>query len=206
MNFLVRFLHRLQAPHSEASHPAPRKQSGFTLIEAMVVVGIIAILGAMAGPAFQTMIRNNRLSTAASLLQVSLNIARGEAVKRGADAKVTVAAITTAGEWKNGWAVFLDKSTTANGAIAPTADTSTYTLLEIAAPLPSANVQYDKTGSLDYFTYNGQGRMITSTGGAGANRGFWFYEGNSDKYCIVVSLTGRVRTEKVASSASCSTS
>lgn len=171
----------------------------------MVVVAIIAILGALAGPAFQTLVRNNRLSAAASSLQVSLNVARGEAVKRGTDARVTVAANGTAGVWGNGWTVFADKSSNANNGVTPTTDGGNFTFLEVVAPLSSSNIQYGRSGLLDYFTYNGQGRLITATGASGANRSFWFFEGDSDKHCVVVSVTGRVRTQKVASSGSCST-
>lgn len=176
---------------------------GFTLIETMVVVAIIAILGAIAAPSFRELIRSNRLSAASSALQVSLSLARSEASKRGADSRVTVAANGTAGVWANGWTVFEDKSTTANLGVAPTADTTTFKRLEIVGA-PSLPISMSQTSSLTYFTYNGQGRLITA-GGANANRSFWFYDSTSDKYCLVINITGRVRSERVASSASCAT-
>ena len=176
---------------------------GFTLIEAMVVVAIIAILGAIAAPSFQNMLRNNRLSAASSALQVSLNLARSEAAKRGSDARVSVAANGTAGLWANGWTVFEDKTATANGGVAPTADGATVKLLEVVAA-PSSSASYSQTGTLNYFTYNGQGRLIASNGGPG-NRSFWFFDGTSDKYCLIISLAGRVRMDRVSNTASCAT-
>lgn len=170
----------------------------------MVVVAIIAILGAIAAPSFQNMLRNNRLSAASSALQVSLNLARSEAAKRGSDARVSVAANGTAGVWANGWTVFEDKTATANGGVAPTADGATVKRLEIVAA-PSSSVNYSQTNvSLNYFTYNGQGRLIASNGSSG-NRSFWFFDGTSDKYCLIISLAGRVRTDRVSSAASCAT-
>jgi type IV fimbrial biogenesis protein FimT len=177
---------------------------GFTLVEALVVVSIISILAAIGAPAFTEMIRNNRLQAAQGSLQSSLNLARSEAVKRGTDANVTVAAATTAGVWKNGWTVFEDKTTTANNGIAIAADGAEGNRLEVVAALPSDTIQYDQTGTLKYFRYNGQGRLVTTTG-AYANRSFWFFESTSKKYCIIISATGRVRTANVASSASCAT-
>lgn len=59
------------------------------MIEAMLVVALLAILAAMALPSFQTMIANNRVSSAASELQVLLLYARSEAVYRRTATTVT---------------------------------------------------------------------------------------------------------------------
>jgi type IV fimbrial biogenesis protein FimT len=176
---------------------------GFTLIETLVVVAIVAILGALALPSFKQLLQSNRVAAASSAMQVSLNLARSEAVKRGSDARVTVAANTAAGVWSNGWTVFLDKTGNANSGIAPVSDSATTTRLEVIAA-PAATVSYSQTGTLNYFTYNGQGRLITNTG-AVANRSFWFFEADSDKYCLIINTTGRVRTDRVASAANCVT-
>lgn len=177
---------------------------GFSLIELMVVIAIVAILAAVAIPSFGDMMRKNRLSSAASALQVSLSLARSEAIKRGVDSVVTVAANTVGGGWTNGWTVFVDKTGTANNGVAPTIDTTgatAVTRVEIVAA-PSSPVSVGQSGTLNYFSFNGQGRVVTTTGGPG-NRSFWFYDGISEKYCLVIDTSGRVRTDRVASSATC---
>jgi len=171
----------------------------------MVVVAIVGILAAVAAPSFTDLMRRNRLAAASSTLQVSLSLARSEAVKRGADARVTVAANGVAGAWANGWTVFVDKTTNANAAVGPTADSATVTRLEVAAA-PSAPVSTGQTGSVNYFSYNGQGRMIDASGAAVVNRAFWFFDGTSQKYCLVINNTGRVRTTRVETASSCPTS
>lgn len=181
------------------------KLSGFTLIEVMVVLTIVAIMAAIAAPSFTEMLRRNRLSAASSVLHVSLNLARSEAVKRGADARVTVAANTTAGVWSNGWTVFSDRTSNANGSVGPAADVvgaAGVTRLEVVAA-PSGPVSTGQTGAINYFTYNGQGRLIDATGAGVVNRSFWFFDGTSERYCLVVNNTGRVRSTRVASGASC---
>ncbi len=177
---------------------------GFSLIEIMVVVAIIAILAAVAAPSFQAMLQNNRAQAAASALQVSLNLARSESVRRGSGTVVTVAANTQAGHWENGWTVFIDKTADANSSVGLTADGANGTRLEVASSLPSTNTSYGQTGTLDYFSYNGNGRLVTTTG-ASANRTFWFFEGDSKKYCLVISLTGRVRAQTVDGTGNCDT-
>jgi type IV fimbrial biogenesis protein FimT len=181
--------------------PRTRQARGFTLVELLVVVAIVAILAGLAAPSFKAMMASNRASAAASALQVSLSTARSEAVKRGADARVTVAANGTAGVWSNGWTVFADATGTANSGVAPS-DSATTTRLEVVSE--RSGVQYSQTGTLNYFSYNGQGRMVDTNGGP-ANRTFWFYAGDSDKYCLIISVTGRVRTARVSGSSTCAT-
>ncbi|SFU94334.1 type IV fimbrial biogenesis protein FimT [Polaromonas sp. YR568] len=170
----------------------------------MVVVAIVGILAGLAAPSFSDLLRRNRLASASSALQVSLSLARSEAVKRGSDARVTVAANGTAGVWTNGWTVFVDKTTTANAGVGPTADSGTVTRLEVAG-VPSLPVSTAQTGTLKYFSYNGQGRLIDVSGAAVVDRSFWFFDGTSQKYCLVINNTGRVRTTRVEAAQSCPT-
>lgn len=184
-----------------------KKSAGFTLIEAMIVVAIVAILGSIAAPSFQEMIRKNRLTAASSALQVSLNLARSEAVKRGTDARVSIAPNGSVGNWTGGWTVFVDGTTNANGAIAPTADSvpcasNCVTRLEVVAA-PAGTLSFAQTGTINYFTYNGQGRLIDVSGAGVVNRSAWFSDGASEKYCLIINNTGRVRTARVAAAVTC---
>ncbi len=177
--------------------------AGFTLVELMVVMAVLAALAAMVAPSFRAIILSNRVAGAASAMQVSLSLARSEAVRRGADARVTVAANLASGQWANGWTVFLDKTSNANGAIAPTADSADVTRIEVVSNLD--DVSFDQSGSLQYFSYNGLGRMVDATGAVVASRAFWFFSGESDRYCLIVNTTGRVRMAKVKSNETCAT-
>lgn len=61
-----------------------RRTSGFSLVELMVVVALVAILAAIAVPNFRDVIRTNRTTGAANELVAMMQIARMEAVRRRA--------------------------------------------------------------------------------------------------------------------------
>lgn len=58
------------------------RQSGFTAIELMTVVLLVAILAMLAAPGFQQLIATQRVRSVASALTESLWVARSEALKR----------------------------------------------------------------------------------------------------------------------------
>ena len=66
-----------------------KKQSGFTLIEMMVVIAVFAIVAAIAIPNFMSLLPGMRLNGAARQVMGDLMAARMNAVKLNKDTKVT---------------------------------------------------------------------------------------------------------------------
>jgi type IV fimbrial biogenesis protein FimT len=64
---------------------------GFTLIELMVTIAVLAILATVGIPGFVDLVQNNRVTTQANELVTALNVGRTEAVKRGRPVQVVVA-------------------------------------------------------------------------------------------------------------------
>ncbi|MBQ0721330.1 MAG: prepilin-type N-terminal cleavage/methylation domain-containing protein [Gammaproteobacteria bacterium] len=75
-------------------------QQGFTLIEAMIVVAIIAIVLSLAAPSFNDFFEKNRLKRAAEEVYGLVTKARAEGVIRDADMSIAV----DTGEWCVGYA------------------------------------------------------------------------------------------------------
>lgn len=75
-----------------------RRERGFTLIEAIVVMVILVILIALAAPNYAIWLANSRVKTAAQGLDDGLNLARNEAVRR--NVPVEFALTDDAGSWK----------------------------------------------------------------------------------------------------------
>jgi len=111
---------------------------GFTLVETMVVAAIAVLLVTMAVPAMIPMIERNRLNAKASELSAAISLARSEAIKRGANERVTLTP-NTAGDWTSGWSIFLDTTDDANGEKSPAKTASN--VLQYVEKLPGSIVE-----------------------------------------------------------------
>ncbi len=76
-------------------------QRGFTLVELMITLAILAIIVSATAPSFTRMIEDNRVTTQANTLLSSITLARFEAIKRGANVTIT----PNTGGYGNGWCV-----------------------------------------------------------------------------------------------------
>lgn len=91
-------------------------QRGFTVIELMVTVAILAVLASLAAPSFTPIIERWRVRQTAEELQSTLYYARSEAIKRGGRVAIQKLPNTTGGcqnasttqEWGCGWVIFED--------------------------------------------------------------------------------------------------
>src|SRR5687767_13538734 len=84
-----------------AGHPSIRSR-GFTLVELIITVAILAVLMAVGVPSFRAFVQNQKVKSASFELMSALVLARSEAVKRNTDVKLEP---DTAGAWAEGWAV-----------------------------------------------------------------------------------------------------
>jgi type IV fimbrial biogenesis protein FimT len=174
------------------------KQDGFSLIELVAVMAIIAILLTVAVPSFTTMMKDNRLSTQTREIVSALNLARSEAIKRGA--RVTVCKsndeqnCTAAGnDWSRGWIIYVDNSDPAND----TRDAGD-PILRVRGPLSGNNTLTGNVNVDDYISFVANGFSRLSSGGMQAGTlTLCDANDNNRARAIVISTTGRIQLNTV---------
>lgn len=123
---------------------------GFTAIELMVTVAVLAILAAVAAPSFNPLIERWRVRQVSEELQSTLYFARSEAVKRSGgitilrngDTGDCVAVGSDTSLWSCGWIVFAD---TNNDGVQ---DSGEDTLQQVSAPT-KVSVKFTDSSNAD---------------------------------------------------------
>jgi type IV fimbrial biogenesis protein FimT len=120
-----------------------RNVQGFTLIEFMTVIVVLAILAALAGPSFRDFTIGQRIKTTTFDLFADLTYARSEAIKTNSE--VIIAKAT--GGWNNGWNVtWVDTGGTtrtlrSHGALDSTLTVTAFTGTPPGTPLNQLNFE-----------------------------------------------------------------
>lgn len=83
-----------------------KKKTGFTLVELMVTLAVLAIVLTLGVPSFTTFIQNSRLITGANEFATALSLARTTAIKEGAGAVIQAPTTSpSSNEWGQGFTV-----------------------------------------------------------------------------------------------------
>lgn len=134
------------------------RSQGYTLVELMTAILILAVLVAIAVPSFRSFAANSRVSAAAGDLVLALNYARSEALRRATNVQVCAstdeASCSGSDDWSTGWIVYADL----NGNASPDGG-------EVLQTWPALQAQVSLTADVGSATYDSLG-MARLPGGA----------------------------------------
>jgi type IV fimbrial biogenesis protein FimT len=167
-------------------------QGGFTLVELMVVLALMAVLAAMLVPAFSELTLGSKLRSQANDLAGGALLARSEAIKRNAVVRMCVSAngsSCAAGGWGQGWLVFSDVND--NGTVDAPGDT---VLLKHQAAANGFSINGSVTSVRFMPTGVGATAAIMTVCRASATAG-------EQKREVSISATGRAKVTRVVAGA-----
>jgi type IV fimbrial biogenesis protein FimT len=166
-------------------HSVPPKQ-GFSIVELMVIVSIAGVLLAIGVPSFMTMIQNHKLTVATNALFSAVNLARSEAIHRGA--RVDLVPAGDGSNWQNGWLVFVDKD---NDQRPDTDETVIFSYPEVDADMRIAATFTDS--KVKYLAFTGSGRTRTNASSQTSQSGNWRLDIGKQSRKVVINFLGRPR-------------
>ncbi len=161
------------------SRPAPRYNArpnakaarGFTLIELMTVVSVVAILTAIAAPSFRSFVAGQRIKAASYDLTSALILARNEALKRNGNVQVA----RTGTSWNNGWQVKI----VSNDAVLGSQN--------------AVDSSLSFTGAPDRIVFNANGRVSSPTAAVRIQLASTAATSNAVR-CVALTLSGHARS------------
>ncbi|GAB2568428.1 hypothetical protein GCM10027066_08800 [Dyella jejuensis] len=186
-----------------------RAIAGFTLIEMLVVLVIMAIVLFYAIPSYKSMVTQYRMAGELNDLQTDVELARSSAVREGANvtmcpspaptASVPTCSDATNTQWNTGWIIFTDTSGTVDeqNYLPASGDV----LLRIHGPLQTGDTlvssSSDTSTTVSSLTFNRMGGAMSLGGSESATVDGWLLlnDANNDTAmvrCLEIGLSGTI--------------
>jgi type IV fimbrial biogenesis protein FimT len=161
---------------------------GFSLLELLVVLAVVAVLAGLALPGMQSVVRRYQLDATVADLVGAIDLTRAQAIARGRS--VMLVPLEPAGvDWGEGWVVFVDTNTDRR----PGPDEE---VIASHGPLPAQlafSTSFTGSKAPYYIAFNSAGRGCSHTSGQAARWGTLSLFQGTDVRRIRINMLGRVR-------------
>jgi type IV fimbrial biogenesis protein FimT len=177
-----------------------RRSAGFTMVELLTVITIVAILFGLGLPSYQYVTNANRISSEVNGLLGDMQYARSEAIKEGQTVTVCSSSNSTSANptcanstsWRNGWIVFSDLN--GNGVV-----DANEPILRVQRPFAVGDT-FDANQGMQSVTFNREGfalglnNTVTITLHAAVPT-------QGSTRCLAVTIVGQLTTETAGTGA-----
>ncbi len=160
--------------------------AGYTLLELMIVLGLVLIMLLMAVPSFRSLLERQKMTSTVNEFFAAVHLTRSEALHRGSRVDLVPAGDGT--DWNNGWVVLVDANANQR------ADAGEEVIFSHEPVSSSLRIQGAFTdSSVQYLAYTGSGRTRTNASSQTAQLGSWMFTLGEERRRLVISFTGRPR-------------
>jgi len=168
--------------------------SGFTLVELLTVITIVAILMALGVPSYQYVTNANRISSEVNGLLGDMQYARSEAIKEGQTITVCSSSNSTSGaptcsgstSWQNGWIAFSDSNGNATVDLGET-------ILRVQRPFAAGDT-FNANGGMSSVTFNREGFALNLANGVTVTLHALVPNASSTR-CLKITTVGQLLTQ-----------
>ncbi|WP_160288998.1 GspH/FimT family pseudopilin [Pseudomonas knackmussii] len=169
-----------------------KEMAGFTLIELMVTIAVLAILISIAAPSMSDFVTRQRIGSQATELLSTLAAARAEATKRNANI-VVLPASSGANGWVSGWCF-------GPASITNCQDTST---IQHYDAMSGVEISSDYQLSANKLTFRRDGSLLSGLSARPFKVNAPSSSSVTDARCIDINAVGRATVRSVARDTSC---
>jgi type IV fimbrial biogenesis protein FimT len=179
-----------------------KSQTGMTMTEMLVVMGIIGILFTVAVPSYRYVTNSTRMSAEVNGLLGDLQFARSEALREGRTVTVCISSTgtscssSTTYTWQSGWIVFSDIDN--DGTV-----DANEPVLKVQKPFTGTDDFEDGARTVNQVRFNREGFAL---GLPNAGSLIVLHDSTSNQAwtrCLSISLVGMLVAQTRASNASC---
>jgi type IV fimbrial biogenesis protein FimT len=178
-----------------------RSQIGFTMLELLIVVALVAILSAIAVPSYTNLIRRNNVASEGNKIVGALQLARSTAISgkyvAGICAELTPAGCSsTSYNFANGFVVFSKVDATPNNEVVET----------VQSKFVSSEIVVDITNNVrNGLVFNRLGRLVQADAAGAKIMICWDQKSTTQVpgMKISVSASGRIQSQKLGAIGTC---
>lgn len=126
------------------------RKNGFTLMELLITIAIVAIIAVAGIPMFGDLVKNNRMTAQANSIITAMHSARNESINRGVS--VRIEPIVAGSDWSAGWRIRIDGNN--DNDFSDSEDVVTRSFDEVKSS--------SLTSSVDTITYTPNGQVTSA--------------------------------------------